>query len=198
MQKRVKKLLKVMAGILAVILFVGVFTALTNYGSVTSRAEAGDVPGHGKSIEDNGDGTYTLELSVTGDADNETQESGAVNVLIIYDTSSSMTSTAQGSNYTRADQAEDVVHDFLTSLATYQNTAKDNINVALVTFARAVNQHNQGQSWTTNVTTLANRFDDGGTDRQTSFSYSGNQSNGTNWEAAATTLSTRAVQRSVS
>ena len=95
-----------------------------------------------------------------------------------------MTSNAQDSNYSRADQAEDVVHDFLTNLARYQNDAKDNINVALVTFARFTDQHNQGQTWTTNVTGLANRFEDGGTDRQTNFSYSGTQSNGTNWEAA--------------
>ena len=141
-------------------------------------------PLHDKTLADNEDGTFKLELSVTGDADTETEEAGKVNVLVVYDTSSSMTSNAQDSNYSRADQAEDVVHDFLTNLARYQNDAKDNINVALVTFARFTDQHNQGQTWTTNVTGLANRFEDGGTDRQTNFSYSGTQSNGTNWEAA--------------
>ena len=152
--------------------------------STVAYAAEGDEPYHEKAITDNEDGTYTLELSVTGDADDETQEAGKVNILVIYDTSSSMTSNAQGSNYTRADQAEDVVHDFLTNLAKYQNNAKDNINVALVTFARYTDQHNEGQTWTTDVTALANRFDDGGTDRQTNMSYSGNQSNGTNWESA--------------
>ena len=149
---------------------------------------AGQEPDHDKIINPNGDGTFNLELSVTGDADDETQEAGKVNVLIIYDTSSSMTSNAQGSSYTRADQAEDVVHDFLTNLASYQNSAGDNISVALVTFARATN--NQGSGWTTNVSGLANRFDDGGSDRQTNFSYSGTASNGTNWEAALASANT--------
>ena len=147
-------------------------------------ADVGDVPEHSKLAKENGDGTYKIELTVTGDADDDTQEAGNVNVLIIYDTSSSMTSNAQGSSYSRADQAEDVVHDFLASLAGHQNTAKDNISVALVTFAVSTDQHNEGQTWTTDVSALADRFDDGGTNRQTKFSYSGGQSNGTNWEAA--------------
>ncbi len=155
---------------------------LTMFTPQFASAEAGQVPAHSKTIHDNGDGTYNLELSVTGDADDETQEAGKVNIVVIYDTSSSMTSNAQGSNYTRADQAEDVVHDFLTNLATYQNDARDNINVALVTFARTSN--NQGSGWTTDVTGIANRFDDGGTDRQTSRNYSGTAANGTNWESA--------------
>ena len=178
--ERVRKHILFCVALVMVLALTGVFA----YGMQSARAEAGDVPAHSKTITDNGDGTYKLELSVTGDADPVTQEAGAVNVLVVYDTSSSMTSNAQGSSYSRADQAEDVIHDFLTKLAGYQNDAKDNINVALVTFAVYTDQHNQGQAWTTNVTALANRFDDGGTDRQTSMSYSGGQSNGTNWDAA--------------
>ena len=60
----------------------------------TAYADAGDTPSHKKTSESNGDGTYKLELSVTGDADNEAQEAGKVNVLVVYDTSSSMTSNA--------------------------------------------------------------------------------------------------------
>ena len=90
---------------------------------LTANAATGQTPAHGKTAHDNGDGTYKLELSVTGDADDETQEAGKVNVLVVYDTSSSMTSNAQGSSYSRADQAEDVVHDFLANLAGYQNAA---------------------------------------------------------------------------
>ena len=54
-------------------------------------ADAGDVPVHDKVVDDNGDGTYNIELSVKGDADTTTQRVGSVNVVIIYDTSSSMT-----------------------------------------------------------------------------------------------------------
>ena len=180
---------RILGLLLAVLMLVGLAVP-TGVLAPAAKAAAGDVPDHSKKISDNGDGTYKIELTVTGDADDETDEAGNVNVLVIYDTSSSMTSTAQGSSYTRADQAEDVVHDFLTNLAGYQNDAKDNINVALVTFARAANQHNAGQDWTTNVTGLANRFDDGGTNRATSLNYSGTQSNGTNWEAALTAANT--------
>ena len=51
--------------------------------SGVALADAGDVPAHGKTIHDNGDGTYKLELSVTGDADTEVETAANVNVLII-------------------------------------------------------------------------------------------------------------------
>lgn len=51
---------------------------------------AGDVPNHSKSLTDNQNGTYTIGLNVEGDADT-TSEASDVNVLIVYDVSSSMT-----------------------------------------------------------------------------------------------------------
>ena len=145
---------------------------------ITVLDGAGDAPDHLKLIEDNGDGTYTIELTVTGDADNETQEKGSVNVVVVYDVSQSMSSNAGSSSYSRADQAEDVVHDFLTNLKKYQNADKDNINVSLVTFAVT---GSQVQGWTTDVIGLADRFDDGGTNGRVKFRYDGR---GTNWESA--------------
>ena len=44
-------------------------------------------PKHDKTIDANGDGTYKIELSVTGDADTEVQTAANVNVLIVYDES---------------------------------------------------------------------------------------------------------------
>ncbi len=158
--------------------------AIVMFGVNVALADAGDTPGHSKTLTPNEtsdgteDGTFKLELSVTGDADDETQEAGGVNVVVVYDISQSMTSNAGTSRYSRADQAEDVVHDFLANLATYQNTAEDNIRVSLVNFAVT---GSQVQGWTTDVTGLANRFDDGGTDGRTSFTYNGY---GTNWESA--------------
>ena len=151
---------------------------LTDGTKYVIRLTDASVPSHSKDLIDNGDGTYTLELSVTGDADDETQEAGGVNIVVVYDVSQSMTNDAGSSRNSRADQAEDVVHDFLTNLATYQNQSGDNINVSLVTFAVTASQE---QGWTTNVTGLANRFEDGGTDGRISFNYNGF---GTNWEAA--------------
>ena len=141
-------------------------------------AEAGDPPEHSKTVTLNEDGTYKIELTVTGDADTETQETGKANILLIYDVSQSMSTDATGSDYSRADQAEDVVHDFLISLSEHQNKAKDNINVALVTFAVTATTV---QGWTTDVTGLADRFDDGGENNTVKFTYNGM---GTNWQAA--------------
>ena len=147
---------------------------------MVTKADAGDVPAHEKKITENGDGTYKLELTVTGDADDDVQEAGGVNVVVVYDISQSMTSNAGSSSNSRADQAEDVVHNFLANLATYQNSAKDNIRVSLVTFAVTAGSA-PAQGWITDVTTLANRFDEGGTDGNVNFSYTGT---GTNWESA--------------
>ncbi|MBR2737364.1 MAG: Cna B-type domain-containing protein, partial [Lachnospiraceae bacterium] len=189
MKSWVKKVVKVLAAFFAVIMFVGAFMALSNDGAVTALAE--DDPDYyvvdvTKATEDRGDGTTRISLSVTGSAETTPETASNVNVLIVYDTSSSMTSNAQGSSYSRADLAEDVVHDFLDNLAYYQNDAGTNINVALVTFARYTNQHNQGQGWTTDLAGLESRFNDGvgGSNPRYNFSYSGNQSNGTNWDAA--------------
>ena len=57
------------------------------FGSGTAFAEAGDLPAHEKNLKVNDDGTYTLSLSVTGEA--EKQPSKA-NVIVVFDTSSSM------------------------------------------------------------------------------------------------------------
>ncbi|SDL80382.1 LPXTG-motif cell wall anchor domain-containing protein [Sarcina sp. DSM 11001] len=51
---------------------------------------AGDIPAHSKSLIDNKDGTYTIGLNVTGDADTENNVASNANVIIIYDTSTSM------------------------------------------------------------------------------------------------------------
>ena len=71
-------------------------------------AEAGEAPAHSKNVSLNEDGTYKIELTVTGDADTETQETGKANVILVYDVSQSMGTNATDSDYSRADQAEDV------------------------------------------------------------------------------------------
>ena len=59
-------------------------------GSGTMLKSAGSTPDHAKTLANNGDGTYTIGLSVTGDADT-TKEVAPVNVVIVYDVSNSMT-----------------------------------------------------------------------------------------------------------
>ena len=50
---------------------------------------AGDTPNHGKNLTNKGDGTYEIHLNVTGDADT-TSAVSSVNVVVIYDASTSM------------------------------------------------------------------------------------------------------------
>ena len=71
-------------------------------------AAAGQEPPHSKTLKDNGDGTYKLELGVTGDADYDA-EPVKVNVIIVLDTSGSMdflipsTTGSRGSTATDGD-----------------------------------------------------------------------------------------------
>ncbi len=55
--------------------------------STVAYAAAGDVPDHNKTLTDNHDGTYTISLDVTGDSEKKPNH---VNVIVIFDTSSSM------------------------------------------------------------------------------------------------------------
>ncbi|MBR2806437.1 MAG: hypothetical protein IKE18_06625, partial [Oscillospiraceae bacterium] len=53
---------------------------LVPYQALPVFAAAGDIPENSKERSDNGDGTYKLELSVTGDADNKVESASNVNV----------------------------------------------------------------------------------------------------------------------
>ena len=165
--------------VLCMVMTMGMFTAQT------ASADTGDTPAHSKTATDNEDGTYKLELSVTGDAKTEVETAANVNVLIVYDTSSSMTSNnvTTGPNRNRADYAEDVIHDFVQNLSRYQTGDGSNIQVAVVTFGP---QATGRQTWTSNLTgnNGVNRFFDDGVDGTVTASHNYNQNNGTNWEAA--------------
>ena len=149
-------------------------------------AAPGDAPKNDKTVVLNeDDGTYEIELSITGEAlVEEEQTAGSVNVLLVYDVSQSMSNRTNGtsgfnaSGPRRADEAEDIVHDFLVKLTDYQNSAGDNIHVSLVNFAVTATQV---QGWTTDVDSLADRFGDGGNYNDAKFSYT---SMGTNWDHA--------------
>ena len=60
-------------------------------------AAVGDVPAHSKTVKNNGDGTYTVSLDITGDA--EKQPSKA-NVIVVFDTSSSMNTSTGNTEVT--------------------------------------------------------------------------------------------------
>ena len=106
---------KILSLLLAVLMLVGLAVP-TGILAPTAKAAAGDPPAHGKSSADNGDGTYTIELTVTGDADDVSESDTHINVLIVYDESSSMTNRTGGNNTpTRADIAEDAIYGLASS-----------------------------------------------------------------------------------
>ena len=157
---------------------------------LTAFGAAGDKPEIDKQIRANDDGTFKLELAVTGDSDTKVETAANVNVVIVYDVSQSMTNRTGSSWWspTRADNAEAIVYDFIDDLKKYQNTDDpSNIEVSLVIFGP---QAKIQQGWTSDLTNGrngVNRFfdsdpDDGRTDPAGVFGYSGNL--GTNWDYA--------------
>ena len=146
---------------------------------ITVTDPVGDTPEHNKDIEDNGDGTYIISLDVTGDSIPEVDTASNVNIIIVYDTSQSMSTSAGSSSYSRGDQAEAVVYNFINSIATYQDSDNpSNIEMALITFDATGNTRS---GLTTNLASILAYFDPNGTDGNTNLSYG---TLGTNWQAA--------------
>ncbi|MBR5932081.1 MAG: Cna B-type domain-containing protein [Lachnospiraceae bacterium] len=179
---------KTMVAFVIVALAITLFP-FTGLRTMTKAAE-GDVPVHGKEIQDNEDGTYTLSLSVTGDADDDVEVQGGVNVVVVYDVSQSMTNTVSTGG-TRADNAEGVVYNFVHNLFGYKSKTDPTdttIEMALVTFgAHAV----QKQDWTNMEADITQYFDenvDDVLDGTVNLRYEnggGEQwHNGTNWQHA--------------
>lgn len=103
--------------------------ALADSGSgIVDRA-----PEHHKTIEDNGDGTYDLTLSVTGDSE-QSSSAKPVDVVFVVDVSSSMNETVSGwRGKSRMKAAHDAVEALANELLTGENANKQ-IQVSVVTF----------------------------------------------------------------
>ena len=96
-----------------------------------------------KSKVDNGDGTYNLELSVTA-PNTEDEDNNNVNVIIVFDTSSSMKRPPDGGDYvnnyktnpqSRFYQAEQAVETFVEGLSKNNTLSKPYaVEMALVSF----------------------------------------------------------------
>ena len=135
-----------------------------------------DAPAHQKVLTPNGDGTYTISLSVTGKASSSTtQEVTKSNVILLIDTSNSMTSSATGYSGNRlaaekdALTKEDGIIDKL--LANNGNTTEtaDIIELYGINFGTGATR---AWDWSTNGTAIKN-------------SINGLTTNsGTNWEEA--------------
>lgn len=103
--------------------------ALADSGSgIVDRA-----PEHHKTIKDNGDGTYDLTLSVTGDSE-QSSSAKPVDVVFVVDVSSSMNDKVSGwRGKSRMKAAHDAVEALANELLTGENANKQ-IQVSVVTF----------------------------------------------------------------
>lgn len=91
------------------------------------------VPEHHKTIKDNGDGTYDLTLSVTGDTE-QSSSAKPVDVVFVVDVSSSMNETVSGwRGKSRMKAAHDAVEALANELLTGENANKQ-IQFSVVTF----------------------------------------------------------------
>ena len=120
-----------------------------------------------KSVTDNGDGTYTITLDVTGAKVTE-DNSHYVNVLIVLDATRSM----NGTKWTNAKAAMNTLIETLSEGENAANAGK--IDYALVTFGRSATVHEtSGAVWTKDNAAFKSTC--AGVNMVTTY--------GTNWEA---------------
>lgn len=128
-------------------------------------------PAHTKTITDNGDGTYTLSLDVTGDSESST-ESTPADVVLVIDTSGSMAGN-------RIDTVKRAANGLVDTLLTAENNKLDEsqqIRVSVVSFSTKVNSTSD---FTANIRTAH-----GAINSLNAWSNILGSSGGTNWEAA--------------
>lgn len=144
----------------------------------SAYAETGDdAPAHGKTLIDNGDGTYTIALSVTGQTSSSSQEVATkANVIFVLDTSSSMnksgnTTTYNGQTMSWLNAEQHILADdngIIDQMLAKNTTANpDIVEIALVNFGE---RGSQLQDFTYNAATLKSEINNLGV------------TTGTNWE----------------
>ena len=162
--------------------FLMLLSTVTPMGGALVRsayaATGDDAPSNSKTIRSNGDGTYTIALSVTGATESSTTtEATKANVILVLDTSTSMVNnntTYNGTRMTRLDAEKHVLTDddgIIDSMLS-QNVAGDPIKSDIIEIAVA-NFGTRGttaQSFTTSASALKNTIN----------GLSASQ--GTNWE----------------
>lgn len=159
-----RRLLGVVAAALLALGVAVPSVALADSGSgIVDRA-----PEHHKTIKDNGDGTYDLTLSVTGDTE-QSSSAKPVDVVFVVDVSSSMNDKAVSGWHgkSRMKAAHDAVEALANELLTGENANKQ-IQVSVVTFGTNAQV---ATGFTSNPNTVANAVPERAKENQ-----------GTNWE----------------
>lgn len=130
-------------------------------------------PVHEKTLKDNGDGTYDLTLSVSGDAE-QTDKVKPVDIVLVVDASTSMDQKIDGiGSKTRMQAAHDAAAALAKELLTAENanlSPDQQTRISVVTFG---NKAYLEQGYSTNAEDISNAV-------PTKAKYF----KGTNWEAA--------------
>ena len=112
---------------------LAVFAALIAIG--VTPAFAAEPPATSKIVTPNGDGTYTLSLSVTGKSQ-ASQEQSKADVIVVLDTSGSMSERADDSWQSRLSVAKSAVNSLAEELLSNNTTDNpDAVQLSLVTFS---------------------------------------------------------------
>lgn len=131
-------------------------------------------PAHTKTIADNGDGTYTLGLDVTGDSETSSTSTPA-DVVLVVDTSGSMAGNRIGT-------VKRAANGLINTLLTDENEkldASQQIRVSVVNFSSKVNS--------TSEFTASVRTAQGTINSLNAWANGNSSSGGTNWEDALNT-----------
>lgn len=124
MRHRGRTLLRVLLAVFAALIAFGVTPAL-----------AAEPPATSKIVTSNDDGTYTLSLSVTGKSQASSSSSKA-DVIVVLDTSGSMSEWADDSWQSRLSVAKSAVNSLAKELLSNNTTENpDSVRLSLVTFA---------------------------------------------------------------
>ncbi len=131
----------------AVVTMALAFGVLASGAVTPAYADEATAPATSKTLVDNGDGTYSLSLSVTG-ASQTSQTSGKADVIVVLDLSGSM--TYQQGRSTRLAIAKSAVNQLASQLLSNNTAASpDAVTLSLVTFS------NYATTQTTQTTDLA-------------------------------------------
>lgn len=162
---------RLFGGIVAAVLVLGV-TAPSIAFAADGQGIASHAPEHHKTIQANGDGTYDLTLSVTGESE-ESQTSTPADVVVVVDCSTSMNEgIGDWAGKSRMQAAHDAVSSLASALLTDENAAlpaEQQVQMSVVTFGTRADVT---QAFTADASAVSS-----------AVPTQADEGNGTNWEA---------------
>ena len=168
----------------------------TGVGGDSGSGETPEVPAPdplpaSKKVHDNGDGTFDITLSVTGQK-GETEEISRASVIVVFDISNSMRydlAQSSGNSNERLNTAKSAVQELASTLLgiTDEKTGEHLVEMALIRFGTNATAETFGTDedgkpiyFTTNYNTGNNSY----YSKVNALTYPGDDDGATNWEAA--------------